>query len=567
MESCNACAEEGAKCLAGPLKGSIRKPDDASSTTALPPRQYVACNQCRNNNLRCTFKTEQSGPCSNCRKHGEDCQFVLILASNPPLSVTSPPGKSKRNQKAGKKQSRKVRPDPPHDPDVDHSPGRHEGRLETTLLAEAFYHGYGKRKPKTLLNERARYIAQTTQKQEKLKEEARRRSASTKYTPGFTPPLGISGGIPHIRITTAFSHPIKFNYIPDPLRTSPCDWCHSSLFGIYGYGNIEVEVVPFPAVDGNGYEEMPGGHADNGHPCTQMCVSCTNERVGIMGCEYHEFQAVEVDPRHSVKGELENSYFALTVGDSIGGQLATNMKWCAICPTAANFRCCARTAEDNLIDEITGEGRGCGLYLCEGCKDLMGKINGAGSRTTSVVLDRTIYYAANDRFTYDRGVRADASFLTSTGELMVRIQKGMGENSTESDGEDGAQSSEGEDGDEQIWTILERMGRGKGKWNEKQKPPPGTQKPGQGPMQQPKQATRGGIGSKRKSSSRELQVGFGAEFVFESDRGSSSRRKAGQVGGGESSGMDMGKYGSSSKGKGKGKTTVSEVAISDSEYN
>ena len=340
------------------------------------------------------------------------------------------------------------------------------------------------------------------------------------------PPLGISGGITHIRITTAFSHPIKFNHIPDPMKTSPCDWCKSPLFGIYGHDYIEVEVVPFPAVNGHGYEEMPGGHADNGYPCTQMCVECTNERVNIMGCENHEFEEIEVDPRHSIKGELENSYFALTVGDSVGGQLATSLKWCAICPTAANFRCCAGTAQDNLNGQLTAQGCGCGLYLCEGCKDLLDKIDTASGRTAAEVLDRVIHCATNDRFNYDRGVRADASFLTSTGELSVRIDKHFGEHSCTSGDEDGSQSGEGEAGDEEIWAILERVGKGKGKWNDKRKPSSGLQKAVfQRSMQQLNQTNCTGMGSEGKYTPGELHMGLGADNVPGSERGSGCRRR------------------------------------------
>jgi len=311
---------------------------------------------------------------------------------------------------------------------VDHTPGRQGGRIETTLLAEAYYHGFGKRRQTTLLNERARYHALTTKKQEKLEAQARRRSASTpaSYTPEFTPPLGVSGGIPHIRITTAFSHPIKFNYIPDPKGTSPCSWCAQPFFGQYGHEEIEVEVVPFPSVNGHGYEEMPGGHADGGFPRTQMCIECTFERVDIMGCEKHVLQPIDVDPRWSVREEMQKSMLAIYNNDEVGGQLVREAKWCAICPQYASFKCCARQPEDALISNDT-EGRGCGLYLCVHCQDLMAKISDTGFWNTSEVLDRTIHCAKNDRFNYESGVRADASFLTSTGELMVRIQKGMGE--------------------------------------------------------------------------------------------------------------------------------------------
>ena len=608
MESCDACAEAETKCLAAPLKGSLRKQDDDSIAEVAAPRQYTACNQCRNNSLRCTLKRDQPGPCTNCKNKGENCQFVLIPHSIKILSDSPPPTKPKRAQRTGKaeqKPARKVAPQV-HDPEVDHTPGRHEGHLESTLLAEAYYHGYGKRRLATLLNERARYQAHTTKKQEKLEAQARKRStfAAPAYTPEFTPPLGSSGGIKHIRIKTAFSHPIKFNYIPDPKGTSPCDWCSSPLFGISGHGEIEVEVVPFPEVNGHGYEELPGGHADMGFSRSAMCVACTFERVNIMGCEKHILQPIQVDPRVSDIDELKKSVQALTDGDEAGGQLIKSTKWCAICPTAASFKCCARQPEDDLSHDFVVEGRGCGLYLCANCQDFMAKIsNSRFWNSSSEILDRIYHCASTDPFNWDAGIRADASFLTSTGELMVRIQKGMGEDPIDADKDDGGQSSEGEAGDEEIWMILERVGKGKGKWNEKQKPVAVVHQPGQGmpipTMQQsrqiqqsaptklkhnqggvmrrmgPKQPARGWVGSKRQqyieprpsleSGEREREaqlreMGLGAEW-------SGKEGKVAERGGHESSGVGKGsRPGLKGKCKGNGKAAVSEVvAIDDSE--
>jgi hypothetical protein len=320
-----------------------------------------------------------------------------------------------------------------------------------------------------------------------------------------------------------------------------------------------------------------------------MCVECTFERVNIMGCEKHDLQPIEVDPRVNSPEEMQKSCMALVNGYPAGGQLVMNTKWCAICPAYASFQCCARQIEDC---EGIGEGRGCGLYLCVRCEDLMTKISNTGFWSTSEVLDRTVHLASTDRFNYDYGVRADASFLTSKGELMVRIQKGMGENTAAADADNAGRSSDGEGdaGDEEIWTILERVGKGKGKWNEKQKPPPVVQKTGQGLIiptmqQQPKQHIRSVMGSKRQSSSENgeresqlRQMGFkperrgGSRKVGESPAigkyGSGSGLKGkGEVGGSESSGI--GKYGVGSgskgngKGKGKGKTAISEVVVID----
>jgi hypothetical protein len=465
--------------MAAPLKSNaiMGKGASDSSTSArpTPERLYVACNQCRNNSKQCTLRRGQPGPCSNCKKNGEDCAFVLvpISAFDITSSTTPPPVQSKRNwKKVEKKRTRRAR-QKEQDPDSLHTHGHTQGRLETTLLAEAWYNGYGKMKPKTLLNAHERWKAQTTKKQEKIAAGAQKRSSSAAYTSEFIPPLGISGGIQHIRITTAFSHPIIFNYIPDPMGTSPCSWCASPFFGLFGHGDIEVEVIPFPAVDGHGYEEMPGGHADKGKEQSQMCVSCTFERVNIMGCETHELCSIEVDPRIGMKGEMEKSMQALLVNDKEGGKLAENTKWCSICPSPAHFRCCVRQIEDGLA----GDGSGCGLFVCENCNDLMTKV-ARDNLDAAETLDRTVHHASTDLFTYEYGVRADATFLTSTGELMLRIQNGMGEKAALDDPNDRAVSSDSEVDGEEIWTNFERVRKGKekGKWNEKQKPAAAAQK-------------------------------------------------------------------------------------------
>ena len=273
-------------------------------------------------------------------------------------------------------------------------------------------------------------------------------------------------------IKTAFSHPINFNYIVDPLGMSPCSWCSSPFFGLFGHGDVEVEVVPFPSINGHGYEEMAGGHADQGKERSQMCVSCTFARVQLMSCEKHEFAPMEIDAKAQNKRAMEKAVQALFINDHEGDWLAEDTKWCSICPSPAYYRCCARQVEDGILSgpAAPGSGSGCGFLVCRDCHDLVLKISKYSS-TSAEVLDRVIRHASTDLFTYEFGVRADASFLTSTGELMVRIQKGMGEKvgTVEGDVDAGEGSGDGEEDNNEIWNILERVGKGKGIWNEKAK--------------------------------------------------------------------------------------------------
>jgi hypothetical protein len=374
---------------------------------------------------RCNLKRRQVGPCSNCKKNGEECAFVLVpvAASSASMSVTPPAGKSKRSQKqSGKKQTRREK-ETEQDPDSLHTPGHANGRLAKTLRAEALHYGYGRHKESTLRNERERTKSKATKKQQEIEAAARKRSSS--YTPEFTPPLGLTLGIQHVHIKTAFSHPIILNYIPDPAGASPCSWCSSPFFGLFGHGEMEVEVIPYPPIDGNGYEEILSGHNCSGKRRSQMCIECTFERVQIMGCEKHDFEAIEVDPRLLVQGEMEESIHALLINDKKGGELAEKTKWCSVCPSPAYFKCCALQPQDGAGDEVKNDASGCGLHVCEICADLLTKIS-KDSRNAGEALDRIIKIASKDLFNYEYGARADASFLTSTGELMTRIQKGLG---------------------------------------------------------------------------------------------------------------------------------------------
>ena len=421
VTSCNACVIAEVICLAVPLKPSAMLkmgPAGYSSAALLgQKRVYVACNQCRNGSKKCTLKRDQPGPCAQCRKVGEDCTFVHIPvgATNTSESVAAAP-KPRSSQKIGGKRRARCRKKKEQNLDAIHSPGRPGGRNEKTLGAESFHYGAGRKKPSTLRNEQERRKVQTRKKQQKKRAQKRSTLPSDPVTPNSSPPLGTTNAIPHIRIKTAFTHPISFNYVPDVVGHSPCSWCSSPFFGLFGHGEIDVEVIPYPAVNGHGYEEVVDGHSINGKELSQMCVSCTTQRVAIMGCNHHEFEPLELDPRLLVRGEMEKSAQALLVNDTAGGELAEQTKWCSICPSAAAFRCWTPT----LLDEA-----GCGLQVCENCNDLLCKI-GKDSRDTTEALNRTIHYAAKDLFNYEYGVRADASFLTTSGELNVRIQKGFG---------------------------------------------------------------------------------------------------------------------------------------------
>jgi hypothetical protein len=253
-----------------------------------------------------------------------------------------------------------------------------------------------------------------------------------------SPKPGSSQGIPHIYIRTSFAHPIAFNHIPAPDGSSPCSWCSLPFFGLFGHGERTVEVIPWPR--GHGFEEIGQlagtrdrrGHNQLGLERSRMCIPCTFQRVGIMACAEHEMCAMpDVDPRVFQGDEWNAAVAALADGDQARGRLVRDAQFCCVCPALAEYRCATPQMHDGVYGFAEGEGRGCGLLLCEECRDLMTKIEKqrvfAEDARGFNVLDRLVHMVADDKFQYPNGVRADALFLTTAGELNVRIGQGLGQ--------------------------------------------------------------------------------------------------------------------------------------------
>ncbi|KAG0646132.1 hypothetical protein D0Z07_8148 [Hyphodiscus hymeniophilus] len=557
VSSCEACEEGEVKCLAGPLKstaGLIGAAIESSSSPTPPVRKrvFVSCNHCRNGSKRRNLKRDQPGPCRECKKTGEACAFVLIpiTASETSLIVT-PPAKSKRKQKKVAKTQTRRGKKKEQESDTVHTPGNRGGRNERILGAESFYYGAGRRRQTTLRNEQVKLSEKETKKQHLLRAKADKRSSSISPTPKLNAGLISTNRILHIVIKTSFSHPITFNYIPDILNTSPCPWCTSPFFGLFGHGEVEVEVIPYPLITGHGYEEIIGGHSNgpNRKELSRMCVDCTTSRFIIMGCDRHEFVGVEADPRHLIAGEMEKSIQALLVNDKKGGELAEQTRWCSICPLPAALECCTR----QTLDESVENGRG--------------EIEKHSSHA-SEVLDRTIHHASRDRFNYAYGVRADASFLTADGELRVRMERHFGEFPVELE-EEKAESSEGEDGDDsEAMSIFERIGKGKGKWCAKPrvarayKPSKVDTQPI--PETQRKKQNGTGMGARLSSQgSREGQNQTGLRGVIDCSLGDHGSKRVKTQHDGESSQVDNRKEGVGVKGKGTRQKISEIVVISD----
>ncbi|KAL9136670.1 MAG: hypothetical protein Q9175_002116 [Cornicularia normoerica] len=212
-------------------------------------------------------------------------------------------------------------------------------------------------------------------------------------------------------ITTKLAHPIQFNYaFDDDEGTAPCHWCEDEIYGILGLGKVEVEIVDNE--DGQGFVENIDGHTETyGH--SRMCEFCTTDRLKITACRNHEIEPIEsMNP-----DKLD--YEAVMEWMMPGMASLAPFKWCSICPSPAFYFCSTKPDIDMDGQEeglYLGDHKGCGLLLCESCAVTL--VNEHAGK-----LDRLIDILENDLADGGFGIRADASFLHSKGELLRRMER------------------------------------------------------------------------------------------------------------------------------------------------
>ncbi|KAI1611740.1 hypothetical protein EDD36DRAFT_299910 [Exophiala viscosa] len=181
--------------------------------------------------------------------------------------------------------------------------------------------------------------------------------------PASPPPPQSSGDAKLLRIKTFWAHPIDFKFQPSP--TELCHFCSDFRYGIYGYGELDVEVIRYPGAIG--VEETGDGHRARGREATRMCVLCALARLYILKCAVHRFRKLDVLLSQKIFDLYTTQVLAETWDPPLKkGAYST----CSLCPHPASWNCCADQTHDPFrrkLTPIAGEDRGCGLLICDDC--------------------------------------------------------------------------------------------------------------------------------------------------------------------------------------------------------
>ncbi|RMZ29689.1 hypothetical protein D0859_06217 [Hortaea werneckii] len=198
-------------------------------------------------------------------------------------------------------------------------------------------------------------------------------------------------------IVSRFSHPIQFN-AEDATGSMSCSFCEHTSFQIIGLEAEEYDVIEWR--DGRGYDEIGGGHRDDGVEPTRVCTACTMRRLLIIMCESHKMRLMPgLNPETmDVEGAISSLF---------SGELRQQDRWCSVCPSLASYECEAASSVD-LLGHVC---QGCGLSLCETCMNLADKHRGDLQQMLSVLKDEP----SDER---PLGLRADWSLLKQDGLLM-----------------------------------------------------------------------------------------------------------------------------------------------------
>jgi hypothetical protein len=227
-------------------------------------------------------------------------------------------------------------------------------------------------------------------------------SSSTKNTTGATIQEDVSMEGPRgieRTIITAFAHPIDCELGNN--CGFPCNFCTDFSFGMFGLGVKEIEVIDH----GTWFEELEGGHREDGHEPTRICNVCALERLHIINCGGHQLTAIPNCDPHTFN--IQAAFNSLGRHRLRGRRQPIN-EWCSFCINPAFFRCSTTQMIDIFANDIedpsSPEAKGCGLLLCQCCKALMNERRNDIDRVVAAIPGST-------------EKRADADFLVNGSDL------------------------------------------------------------------------------------------------------------------------------------------------------
>ncbi|KFX94865.1 hypothetical protein V490_04121 [Pseudogymnoascus sp. VKM F-3557] len=391
-------------------------------------RKYIACAPCRAGGFhRCSLKTKaDTGPCQRCITRKVVCTFEDKVIKTGKAGVKE--GKGGKTGKAPAK-----------------------GRSSLSLGS-----GMRNRRP-------------SKEKSKKDKEKEKQGMFKKTIKTSFCHPIYFDY---HDQMT-------PFEGLQYSLREDPCYFHTTTAFPMLGLGEIlEVEVYgpkrPSPAnpfvyeeciprivlvkIKGGEYrgeyetenddesteseededeEKDKEKYKEEVEDPTYICTPCTFARQRILFCNTHSIRAI-AGLKHPLDFDYDLAYDKIMRDQKkgYGANTAGDVKWCSVCVAPAFYECC-------VPDRYVG-GLGCGLMLCEVCAEGLcgkGKLDGLleevaeqqahnsylpvkerRSVIQQVHLDTLIDRADQDPFRYEDGIRADARFLTTRGELNLWME-------------------------------------------------------------------------------------------------------------------------------------------------
>lgn len=339
---CEDCASEGCDCEAAPRKESIIQ-------RIRYDRDY------KKDPLPKKTPTKTSGECYTCRSEGKGCSLACSAAAED-CTECKRTGNKCLSEKTGQ---------------VSAAPHQHSIKPRTAAAP---------RKRRAVGKPAEDYAAVKHQKNGATEDPRHASSGATKT------------------IVSRFSHPIQFN-AEDATGSMSCSFCEHTSFQIIGLESKEYDVIDWR--DGRGYDEVGGGHREDGVEPTRVCTACTMRRLLIIMCESHKMRLITgLNPETmDVEGAMSSLF---------SGALRQQDRWCSLCPSLASYECEAASSVDLLGHEC----QGCGLSLCETCMlNLADNHKGDLQQMLSVLKDEP----SDER---PLGLRADWSLLKQDGLLM-----------------------------------------------------------------------------------------------------------------------------------------------------